>query len=318
MDVPRNPERPLRSVASLPPEPVFTGPAGAAAPPEQRTRRDGTDGHHRNRAEEADPGFFGPGSVSWRLHADPLTGLAGLVAVLLQDLHPVAAAAAAEEGVGTWHRLERDARVLGTTTYGSRMAALTCAARLRAEAGMVAGYDPGSDRVFRGDDPDLLAWRHCAAVTSRLLVARAAGVELSEADTDTYVGEQLTAALLLGLEPDEVPATAAELHGCLDAGRALLQGPPGGREHVLALAGDPGTGRRGPALPPWAPVAGLAVAVLPGWARELYGVPEPGGVAGLRGATLAVGLRTLRTALSEARDGQPLRHLRLVTDTPDD
>ena len=302
MDVPRNPERPLRSVAPLPETPDGPGEHGPRRPPEQRSRAD-TD----------DPGFFGPGSVSWRLHADPLTGLAGLTALLLQDLHPVAAAAAAEEGTGTWHRVECDSRALGTTTYGSRVAALTCAARLRAEAGMVAGWDPETDRAFRGDDPDLLAWRHLCAVTSRLLVVRAAEVELSEADTDTYVGEQLTAALLLGLEPDEVPATAAELHGCLEAARPLLRAPQGGREHLLALAtGDERAAARGGTPPPWFPVAGLVVAVLPQWARDLYGLPEPAGVAALRGAALAVALRTLRTALGEARDDAPLRHLRLV------
>ena len=305
MDVPRKPERPLRSVAPLPPDPPADGTA--AHPPEQRTRARSRD------ADDADPGFFGPGSVSWRLHADPLTGLAGLVAVLVADLHPVAAAAAAEEGAGTWERVERSAKVLGTTTYGSRVAAMSCAARLRAEAGMVAGYDRVGDRVFRGDDPDLMAWRHSCAVASRVLVARAAGVELSDADADTYVGEQLTAALLLGLEPDEVPATAAELAEHLEAAQPLLRAPDGGRERLLALAAgrSPDDGRT--QAPPWAQVAGLAVAVLPRWALERHGLPEQAGVAGLRGAALAVALRTLRTALAEARrEGRPVPHLRLV------
>ncbi|WP_345711118.1 oxygenase MpaB family protein, partial [Kineococcus glutinatus] len=181
------------------------------------------------RDDDRDVGFFGPGSVSWRLHADPLTGLAGLVAVLLQDLHPVSAAAAAEEGASTWTRVERAAAVLGTTTYGSRMAAMTCAARLRAEAGMVAGFDTETDRIFRGDDPDVLAWRHSCGVLARILVARAAEVELTDADADTYVGEQLTAALLLGLEPDEVPATVAALDEAVDAARPRLRPAPGGR-----------------------------------------------------------------------------------------
>ncbi|PPK98772.1 uncharacterized protein (DUF2236 family) [Kineococcus xinjiangensis] len=304
MDVPRNPERPLRSVAPLPPDPPGPEHEDEPRPPGQRSRS--------RQADDADAGFFGPGSVSWRLHADPLTGLAGLVAVLLQDLHPVSAAATAEEGAGTWLRVGRSAKALGTTTYGSRMAALTCAARLRAEAGMVAGFDPETDRIFRGDDPDVMAWRHCCAVLGRVLVARAADVELSDADTDTYVGEQLTAALLLGLEPDEVPATAAELTEHVDAALPLLRVPPGGRERLEALlAGDlPASGAK---PPPWAPVAGLAVAALPSWAASIYGVEEAAGVAGLRGAAFAVALRTLRSALAEARaSGTPVPHLRLV------
>ena len=41
-------------------------------------------------------------------------------------------------------------------------------------------------------------------------------------------------------------------------------------------------------------------------------MPEPAGVAALRGAALAAALRTLRTALGAARDDKPLRQLRLV------
>src|SRR5919107_1774630 len=42
-----------------------------------------------------DVGLFGPTSVTWRLHAEPVMGIAGLRALLLQALHPVAAAGVA-------------------------------------------------------------------------------------------------------------------------------------------------------------------------------------------------------------------------------
>ena len=38
-----------------------------------------------------DPGLFGPESVTWRLHAEPVLGVAGLRALMLQALHPRAA-----------------------------------------------------------------------------------------------------------------------------------------------------------------------------------------------------------------------------------
>src|SRR5262245_56341526 len=37
-----------------------------------------------------DPGLFGPGSVTWRVHSDPAMLLGGLSALLLQTLHPLA------------------------------------------------------------------------------------------------------------------------------------------------------------------------------------------------------------------------------------
>ena len=40
-----------------------------------------------------DPGLFGPGSVAWRIHADPAMLVGGLRAILVQALEPRAMAA---------------------------------------------------------------------------------------------------------------------------------------------------------------------------------------------------------------------------------
>ena len=39
---------------------------------------------------DRDPGLYGPDSVTWRVHADPSMALAGLRALLLQAVHPLA------------------------------------------------------------------------------------------------------------------------------------------------------------------------------------------------------------------------------------
>ena len=41
-------------------------------------------------ADEDRLGFFGPASVTWRVHTDPSFSVGGLRALLLQALHPVA------------------------------------------------------------------------------------------------------------------------------------------------------------------------------------------------------------------------------------
>ncbi len=59
-----------------------------------------------------DAGLFGPESVTWRLHAEPLMGVAGLRAMLLEALHPVAVAAFEEHSTyrqDVWGRLGRTA-----------------------------------------------------------------------------------------------------------------------------------------------------------------------------------------------------------------
>ncbi len=49
-------------------------------------------------AEEDLLGFFGPDSITWRVHADPTFTIGGLRALLLQALHPLAMAAASAGG----------------------------------------------------------------------------------------------------------------------------------------------------------------------------------------------------------------------------
>lgn len=37
---------------------------------------------------DPDPGLFGPASVTWQLHGDPMMWVAGVRALYLQALHP--------------------------------------------------------------------------------------------------------------------------------------------------------------------------------------------------------------------------------------
>jgi uncharacterized protein (DUF2236 family) len=41
---------------------------------------------------DPDPGLFGPGSITWRVHGDPIMWIAGLRALFLQASHPAAIA----------------------------------------------------------------------------------------------------------------------------------------------------------------------------------------------------------------------------------
>ena len=73
---------------------------------------------------KGDPGLFGPGSVSWQVHADFSSMLiGGISALLMQALHPLALA-------GVWDhsnfrqdmigRLRRTGQFISGTTFGSR------------------------------------------------------------------------------------------------------------------------------------------------------------------------------------------------------
>src|SRR5215207_7800240 len=73
-----------------------------------------------------DPGLFGPGSVTWRVHADPSMLVGGLSALMLQTVHPLAIAGVEEHSnyrEDPLGRLSRTGSFVTGTTYGSTEAA---------------------------------------------------------------------------------------------------------------------------------------------------------------------------------------------------
>jgi uncharacterized protein (DUF2236 family) len=278
-----------------------------------------------------DVGLFGPQSVTWRLHADPLMGVAGLRALLLQALHPLAMAAVSAHSrfrEDAWGRLRTTADYVGTTTFGTTEDALRAGARVRAVHATVVGTEPGTGRPYRADDESLLLWVHCCLVDSFLDVVRRGGLALTGAEADRYVAEQVRAAALVGLEPDVVPSTTAALAEHVQRTRADLAVTPAAREaaaYVVVPPMPPAVALVTPARPAWAGVAGLAFAALPSWARRMYAFPELPGASGLTDAATTVALRALRTGLSGVqtlvpalREGPHLRAARARLGGPDD
>ena len=249
----------------------------------------------------ADAGLFGPGSVTWRLHADPMFGVAGLRALLLQAMHPVAAEGVSQNSAfrtDPWGRLSRTAEFVAVTTFGTTADALTMGARVQSLHSRMSGTDPASGRRFRVDDTDLLAWVHNCLVDSTLDVLDRSGVDIDAADADRYVAEQVRAAALVGLDSADVPHDRAGLDDYFRRVRPVLRVTSVAREEASYVIAPPIPARYAAAArPAWSSLAGLAFAALPRWARRLYSIPELSAAAGLHGAATSVALRTLRTSL---------------------
>jgi uncharacterized protein (DUF2236 family) len=270
-----------------------------------------------------DPGLFGPGSVTWRVHSDPLMGVAGLRAILLQTLHPVAIEAVDQHSGyqhDPWGRLARTAEYIGVVTYGTAMEAMLAGSRVRAVHARISGRTSAGVE-YTADDPQLLAWVHSCLVASFLEITTRGGLALTGAEQDAYIKEQVRAAMLVGLEPDEVPHDRAGIVDYFRAIRPALQCTGAARRAAGIVVAPPlpvKIALTTPARPTWAGVAGLAFASLPPWARRLYALPELPGAAGLTDTAATVGLRTLRTALKGVqavvpplREGPHLRAARL-------
>lgn len=271
---------------------------------------------HRDFGPDPDPGLFGPGSVTWRVHGDPVMWIAGLRALLLQALHPAAMAGVLRHSdfrADPWGRLLRTADYVGVVSFGSTAEVEAIGARVRAIHGKVRGVDPESGVGYRADDPTLLRWVHCSEVESFLTTYQRAGGRLTSDEVDRYYAEQTRAAAVVGLDPDSVPATGAEMAGYFAAIRDDLHADSRTRElarYVLVPPMRRWVRWATPARPAWATAAGLAVALLPPWARQMYGVLTPP----LTDLAAAAAVRTLRASTTLAprayREGPHLRSAR--------
>ncbi|MEV4197978.1 oxygenase MpaB family protein [Micromonospora globbae] len=231
-----------------------------------------------------DLGLFGPGSVTWKVHAEPVLIVGGLRSLYLQALHPRAMAGVAQNSdyrTDAWGRLVRTATYVATTVYGTTAEAEEAGQRIRRLHARMSAVDPRTGERFRVDDPDLLRWVHVAEVESFLDTARRAGLPLTPAEVDGYYTEQRRSAALVGLDPATVPGTAAEVADYYASVRPELRMTREAAETALFLTAPPLPWklslpvRLGLTLGPprWAyfGVAATALGLLPAWARRMYG-----------------------------------------------
>lgn len=274
----------------------------------------------------ADPGLFGPDSVTWRIHADPAIGVGGLRAILLQTMLPgpmVAAAESSDYRRDPWGRLFRTAEYIGAITYGTSEEAERAAAmvrRLHARLGL--------------DDPDWLLWVHAAFVDSLLGAYRRSGAPLAPGDADAYVREQVAAAELVGLSADAVFDDEAGLRAYMAGVEPQLRATAEAVDFVrFAFVPPMPTTVRWltPAAGGWAAIIACAFGLLPrrvrgDLGRELAsaGVPMIGAALAPAGRLLAaapladwqatLALRSLRVSLGRLpdsmREGPHLRAAR--------
>ncbi|MFG1674214.1 oxygenase MpaB family protein [Micromonospora sp. NPDC049282] len=254
-----------------------------------------------------DFGLFGPESVTWKVHEEPVLIVAGLRSLYLQALHPRAMAGVAQNSnyrSDAWGRLVRTANYVATTIYGTTAEAEAAGRRLRTLHARMRATDLFTGAEFRVDEPDLLRWVHVTEVESFVSTARRAGLALTDDEVDGYYTEQRRAAALVGLDPADVPGTAAEVEAYYRDVRPELRMTREAAETALFLTAPPIPWKLSPTVklglnlgpPRWAylGVAGTALGLLPPWALRLYGG------LGLPTTALSaeVGVRALRLALA--------------------
>ncbi len=236
-----------------------------------------------------DPGWFGPDSVAWRVHAEfPGMLAGGLCALMLQTLHPLALAGVhdhsnfREDLVG---RLRRTTAFVAGTRYAGDAEVRRLVERVRAIHPRVRGQLPDG-RHYAADDPALLTWVHVTEAYGFLQGCRRYCRDVPVAIADRYYDETRRIAEALGAT--EVPRSEAEVAAYFAQQRPLLCMDERSREVLAVLQGI--------RLP--VPAAGLSrelflgagAALLPDWAQDLL---QPTRRARLQARAAAATLRPL-------------------------
>src|SRR5215470_11548611 len=189
--------------------------------------------------DPADDGFFGPASITWQLSGDLSSIVAGLRALLVQALHPLAMAGVDQHS--DWRRdpvgrLAATSSYLATVSFGDRAAA--------------------------------------ARVDSSIVACQLFGTPLSPQDGDRYVEEMAVAAELVGVPAALIPSSADELRQYLSSVQNELRRTPPAADAAVFLLDPPGLDPDIAEI--WQDIRDGTVAALPEWALQMYGYQLPG------------------------------------------
>lgn len=228
-----------------------------------------------------DEGYFGPDSVVWQVNGGNPVMVAGVVALLMQTLHPGAMAGVHEHSrfrTDPLGRLAGTVRWVVTTTFASKAVVGKELDRVSRMHERVRGtYRPeGNDSEidYRAADQDLTSWVHIVFTDAFLRAHRTFGDPLptidGESGEDRYVRQWATAGRLMGM--DTPPESVAELTAQLRAFDEQVRVDDRVREAVRFIL-------RPPLPPSVAPgyriLAGGAVAILDPHYRTLLGLRRP-------------------------------------------
>jgi uncharacterized protein (DUF2236 family) len=239
---------------------------------------------------DPDPGWFGPDSVTWRVHADTSMLVAGMTAFALQTLHPRAMAGVWDHsafGGDFFGRTRRTGEFVQGVVYDPSAEAQRRCDGLRRIHDRVFGQTPDG-RPYSAGDPELLEWVH---VTEYLAIASAnrrfAARPMTRAELDTYVAEVAQVGSAVGVV--DPPRSWAELDAVFRRHAPDLAVGEQAATAVRYLENPPFLPTV--ARPPWRAVWAGAMACLPPLGRTLLRTPEPllPEVAACRALVRAVG-----------------------------
>jgi uncharacterized protein (DUF2236 family) len=235
-------------------------------------------------APAEDYGFFGPGSVTWKVWSYPTSMLLGFSrAVTIEHLDPFLAAAVDATGqvyARTRLRYDRTMQYFALVAFGDAKSVLDAAEILVKIHSKAVGTEPITQRPFDANDPHSQLWIHLTAWHSILYTYEMFGPgKLTEAEERQYWEECARAAEFQTINLDDVPRTREGIREYFENFRPDLVGSEVAQRMMDYLV-DLGYHILPVQMPHWMrkafniPMRAAIIATMPQWMRLLGGIPQ--------------------------------------------
>tara|TARA_E500000331_G_scaffold180174_1_gene173519 strand:+ start:997 stop:1839 length:843 start_codon:yes stop_codon:yes gene_type:complete len=162
----------------------------------------------------ADPGYFGPNSMMWKINKEITVLFGGARALLMHAAHPLIAAGARQTSFyqrDPWKRLIRTLSLQNSVTFGTKEEADESAHRINKLHEVIKGEDEVTGGIYDALDHEQLLWVHACLQLSSIYFYEKTVKSLTDDEKNMYHSENQLSAELVLVNTKEMPKTHDEL-----------------------------------------------------------------------------------------------------------
>jgi uncharacterized protein (DUF2236 family) len=159
---------------------------------------------------KADPGYFGPHSMMWKVNKEITVLFGGARALLMHAAHPLIAAGARQTSFyqrDPWKRLIRTLSLQNSVTFGNKKEADESAHRINKLHEVINGNDEITGGYYDALDHEQLLWVHACLQISSIYFYEMTVRKLSNREKNQYHLENMKSAELVLVDINKMPDT---------------------------------------------------------------------------------------------------------------
>ena len=157
---------------------------------------------------KADPGYFGPNSMMWRVNREITVLFGGARALLMHAAHPLIAAGARQTSFyqrDPWKRLIRTLSLQNSVTFGTKEEANESALRINKLHEVIKGKDTVTGETYDALNQEQLLWVHACLQISSIYFYEKTVRKLTDKEKDQYHEENMKAAEMVLVKKNLIP-----------------------------------------------------------------------------------------------------------------